>query len=108
MNDDATSPTRPLPYEFRTSERYSEAVFRQEPARHGVIILRGQCPRCAAPLSIPILDPVLGGRRDFPSWLAPGGDRREDATPLLCNCREPHPGRPADAIGCGAYWTTVL
>jgi hypothetical protein len=34
-----------------------------------------------------------------------GGTR---ALPMLCTCVLPHPDRPADEEGCGAYWSVEV
>jgi hypothetical protein len=105
VEDHAASAKELLPYEIGTDPRYSEAVFRPTSARLSVLVLQGECPRCAALIDIPVLDPVLGGNRTA----SPGAPSSEDgAVPLLCTCREPHPGRPDEAVGCGAYWSMVL
>jgi hypothetical protein len=107
MDDDTASATELLPYEVITDPRYSAAVFRLASASLSVLVLRGTCPRCAVLIDIPVLDPVLGGNRTMSPGM-PSSEDEDDAAPLLCTCREAHPGRPDEAIGCGAYWNAVL
>jgi len=107
MDDDAVQATEPLPYQVITCPWYAEAVFQVASVQLSVLLLRGVCPRCAALIDIPVLDPMLGGNRT--ATLEPGEDELdEDVAPLLCTCREAHPGRPDGVVGCGAYWNAGL
>jgi hypothetical protein len=102
-----------LPYQETTDSRYVEAPgFSVERAAFGVWILHGLCPRCAAQINVPVLDPVFGGSRVKFALDAAGDDSRpesdEELVPVLCTCTEAHPGRPAGAVGCGAFWNYSL
>jgi hypothetical protein len=111
-HDTANPDGEPLPYREMTDESYAESAARdftvEEPKR-GILILRGPCPRCRAIIDIPVVDGIFfrASLRDARMWhrRRSGADHEE---PMLCTCEERHPGRPDDAVGCGAYWTLVL
>ncbi|QGN48116.1 hypothetical protein GKC29_15565 [Micromonospora sp. WMMC415] len=113
-HDDSAPPPdgEPLPYREVTDEKYAESAartFTVDEPDPGTLVLRGPCPRCHALIDIAVVDGVFRTSR----LLGAGPWRRGRSTadheePMLCTCQESHPGRPDDAVGCGAYWTLVL
>jgi hypothetical protein len=92
-----------LPYLETTAPDYAGAAaskFTIEDHGAGLQILRGPCPRCAAPIDIPIVRQVV---KSFGA--APDTDNVE---PVMCTCEETHDGRPEGRVGCGAYWNFAL
>ena len=97
----------PLPYVETTEEEYARLVARTftvaEP-QPGTLVLSGPCPRCSAPIDIPIVTEVFRAGR-VRGGRAEGGRRAE---PMACTCEEEHPDRPDGLHGCGAYWTLLV
>lgn len=92
-----------LPYEEVTNEEYAvqaARTFRVERVAVGLTLLHGPCPRCTAQITSPMAKVVY---RD---------DRPEDDDArfhvVFCTCGHPHPGRPEERVGCGAYWGFLL
>ena len=112
--------SRTLPYREMTDTTYSERVadsFAVEEPEPGTLILRGPCPRCGAIIDIPVVDGIfrLAMRSTTGISRAAWGWKRKPAEgpsshvePMICTCEDPHPGRPDDDIGCGAYWTLTV
>jgi hypothetical protein len=109
----STPPGEPLPYLEITNEDYGRLAARDftvEEVRSGTLILRGPCPRCQAPLEVPVVSTIVrhrsfGGsvwRRVDP---VPAADQVE---PMMCTCEDEHPNRPDGRYGCGAYWTVTI
>ncbi|MEH0542521.1 hypothetical protein QA802_05340 [Streptomyces sp. B21-105] len=100
----------PAPYAEATDPAYAERAaetFTLREAGPGLLVLSGPCPRCAAPLEVPLphmvfrgLDGILALFR--PSQRRPASDTRDE--PVACACDEHHPDRPEGRKGCGAYW----
>lgn len=96
--------TDPLPYRVVTEPEYAANAARTfvvETYPEGRL-LRGDCPRCGATIEVPLVDEMFSRRP------VPGPSPADQAEPVICTCREPHPGRPADDVGCGAYWVFVI
>jgi hypothetical protein len=99
-----------LPYRETTDAAYADtaaATFTASTPAAGVLMLTGPCPRCATVIQIPVVDGVYKGlrlRRREPAPTSP----TPRVEPMICTCEEPHEGRPADRIGCGAYWLLEL
>ncbi len=94
----------PLDYAETTADDYAEKFVQSatpSTTRRGVQ-LSGRCPRCDDPMDYPIVTEV------FQSSTGGGHGAGTDETPLLCTCKVPHPKRPADEEGCGAYWNIRL
>jgi hypothetical protein len=96
--------TDTIDYEETTGDDYAETFVQSATSsttRRG-LLLSGRCPRCNDPMDYPIVTEVFqsstGGRQSATT----------DDTPLLCTCKVPHPKRPADDEGCGAYWNIRL
>ncbi|MBE8475991.1 hypothetical protein [Streptomyces justiciae] len=68
----------------------------------GLRILCGPCPRCSAPIDIPLFQETVKGTRSHPSTATSGIET------VMCTCQEPHEGRPEGRVGCGAYWNFLL
>ncbi|WP_460660169.1 hypothetical protein [Kribbella swartbergensis] len=100
MND--VRPDGLVPYREVSEPGYAEKAaetFVIEEFDVGVSLLGGLCPRCQAPIEVPLIDGVFRA--------APAQERTERSThsvPIICTCTEAHPGRPDDRVGCGAYW----
>jgi hypothetical protein len=100
-----------LPEGFVSYREVSEPDYAEEAAATFVIedfdigmsLLSGLCPRCGAPIEVPLIDGVFRGDRAVLVDTAEraGGTR---AVPIICTCTEAHPGRPDGRVGCGAYW----
>ncbi|MEU1787244.1 hypothetical protein AB0H03_12660 [Streptomyces sparsogenes] len=96
-----------LPYAEVTEDSYAEraaADFTLTEVGPGTAELRGPCPRCGTVIHVPVVSSTYksfrlsrGARRSSP----PPGERLE---PVICTCADDHPGRPADKVGCGAFW----
>lgn len=105
-----------LPYQEITDHSYAQraaANFTIEVPRRGMRVLRGECPRCEAIITIPLPPTMFDGSR----WSITGILRRGAAEPddpppyhpVMCTCdTHEHAGRPEDATGCGAYWNFVI
>ena len=95
-----------LPYLEITEPGFAPAAaatFTIDSYGAGVQLLRGPCPRCSAVIDIPVVVEVVKGA-GRPGQ--PAGEPAEE--PVICTCGEKHDGRPADRVGCGAYWNFVL
>ncbi|MEV0794103.1 hypothetical protein [Kribbella sp. NPDC050459] len=107
MTTDDAVRNGPVPYREVSEPGYAEqaaGTFVIENFGVGTSLLGGRCPRCDASIEIPLLDDVFRGdlgSRPGGGTGAPGGIR---SVPIICTCAEAHPGRPADRVGCGAYW----
>jgi hypothetical protein len=91
-----------LPFAETTAQNYAEAfsaTCELTETRRGVL-LAGTCPRCHDPMDYLVPTGVFLGAIGTPAYVRP--------TPLMCTCRNPHPGRPDSDEGCGAYWTVEL
>lgn len=72
------------------------------------VVIEATCPRCdhltATHLPIGVIAPAMKGivRRSVD---IPAG--RYD-TVMVCSCGYPHPGRPPEETGCGAYWRVAM
>ncbi|MDO0928908.1 hypothetical protein QQY24_27140 [Streptomyces sp. TG1A-8] len=92
-----------LPYAEESEPAYVQHVaehFELRPYGKGLLLACGPCPRCAAPLEIPV---VLTTVR-LMSWRAPARPGPIEV-PMACNCDEDHDHRPDGVTeGCGAFW----
>ncbi len=111
------SPDRnPLPYrevsEGDYAQRAADQNFVLDMSEPGVPILRGTCPRCSDFMIFPVLEDVykvISPKNQHAALAAKGaGDSRDQIEPMICTCEKEHPGRPAQAEGCGAYWKLRL
>jgi hypothetical protein len=98
------------PYEEVTDDRYAKEAannFAPSSPAPGTLALTGPCPRCDVVIQIPIVDEVYKTFR-WRTGKAPSGAVQPKTTervePVVCTCVEPHPNRPANRTGCGAYW----
>lgn len=108
----------PLPFKVQSSNEYAIHVartFRDVMSKDGSLTLVGSCPRCEHAMEYLIA--ASGVTR---SWIRRASDllsRAENPTPpsavpaggddvekMICTCEHDHPGRPADYLGCGAWW----
>lgn len=100
-------------------------VKRRSPGRS--IVATGACPRCTHDVDYSFL-PTISLPRGGPTTLGKGsgvtkvvkeeqtdgagheGDSiaQYDTVPILCRCREDHPGRPEGDRGCGIAFNTEL
>lgn len=70
-------------------------------------VLRGTCPRCGDSMDFLVVTEVWQSiTTATPPAESPSST--QDEVPLLCTCSAPHPGRPADEEGCGAFWNIVV
>lgn len=97
-----------LPYAETTDDEYAQVVARTftvaEP-HPGTLVLSGPCPRCTAPIDIPVVTEVFRVRRSRRLVLE---DHEPLVEPMACTCDEEHPDRPDGLQGCGAYWTMLV
>lgn len=89
------------------AERFLAAAKVTEDADSVELI--GPCPGCGHVMTFLITEYAahrhwFGFR--FQQLLNPGPD--PEPVPMLCTCEEDHPGRPAEGVGCGAYWNVRL
>jgi hypothetical protein len=115
-----------LAFQARTSPDYTHSSARtfEIIAVGNDIVLRGPCPRCEHLMEmahylgqyvIKSIAPSIEAPAN-PATPPPTAMNAEPVVPspdsstvyLLCTCAADHPGRPADEIGCGAYWDLVL
>jgi hypothetical protein len=95
-----------LPYAEITDEDYAISAagkFRIERLDGDVTLLHGTCPRCAGPVSTPLVPVVY---REASTGERPSEDGEFHV--VFCTCDHPHPNRPPDRSGCGAYWGFLL
>ena len=102
-----------LPYEEITEPSYAETAARSftvERAKAGVALMHGICPRCGAHITSPLVaflyrDSLVG--RDK---ARSGQETSDDGVyhVVFCTCDHPHPNRPVERVGCGAYWSFLL
>lgn len=109
----ASTPTgEPLPYLEITDEDYGRRAaneFTVEEFRSDTLILRGPCPRCRAPLEIPVVGTVVHRASFGRPWRRPDRPQTaEQVEPMMCICEDDHPNRPDGRHGCGAYWTVTI
>ncbi|MFE6871559.1 hypothetical protein ACFVFS_34040 [Kitasatospora sp. NPDC057692] len=96
----------------------TEPAYAEEAARTFTVeeypeglLLRGPCPRCGTHIQIELFEavfsrgPTPGGS---PTGTHADGPEAGSVEPVICTCEEPHPGRPADDIGCGAFWVFLI
>lgn len=98
------------PYLEQTEERYSQlaaTTFTVTSHPLGVLLLSGPCPQCAANIVVPIVESVFrsGDPTASSAALPSVADGYET---IVCNCEEPHAGRPDGLAGCGAYWRSKI
>ncbi|MFB7407293.1 hypothetical protein ACFCZ2_08945 [Streptomyces sp. NPDC056202] len=94
-------PGPPLPFRRVTEAGYADAAaraFAVDRGPGGVVRLTGPCPRCGAWISPPAVAETVRGR----DTTGPG------LVTVVCDCEEPHPQRPANRTGCGAYWNLTI
>lgn len=105
-------PAEPLPYVEMTESRFAEEAAKTFIAQSHPegIVLSGNCPRCGAPIQVPLLVETFsrGVRWGRGTYAGPPPATARRSEPIICTCEEPHPGRPDGYVGCGAYWTLVL
>ncbi|MGS2644482.1 hypothetical protein [Streptosporangium sp. LJ11] len=116
MTASASSPAdgEPLPYKEITDEAYARLAadsFTVEEPYPGTLILRGPCPRCRAPIEIPLVSGIVRSSRSARDRLRrrprpPAAS--ETVEPMMCTCEDDHPARPEGRYGCGAYWTLTI
>jgi hypothetical protein len=102
----------PLPYREVSEDDYAKLAadrnFVLEAPAGGLPVLSGTCPRCRDFMIFPVIDRYYRAvQREEEPEIA--DDQAHDRVePLICTCVGEHPGRPAGAEGCGAYWTLRL
>jgi hypothetical protein len=103
-----------LPYSEITDSTYANLAaqnFALDELEPGILILRGNCPRCGALIEVPAVSGIFQGLRSITDIFrrrpttSPGAAHLE---PMICVCEEEHPNRPKGRVGCGAYWTLIL
>lgn len=103
------------PYSEVSDSGYAEYAadnFTLDMTQPGFTVLRGTCPRCEDFMVYPVLEDVYkttrpndgGGTSKTPGE----SDSSGRVEPMICTCEGEHPGRPAGAEGCGAYWSLRL
>ncbi|MEV4411817.1 hypothetical protein [Catellatospora sp. NPDC049609] len=95
-------------------------TFDADRAREGSLILRGTCPRCRHAMEYVITSGVIRSWQQQPSAeptptaaspapsTAPSVDTGAPVEQMCCTCDQEHIGRPADYLGCGAYWNLAI
>jgi hypothetical protein len=100
----------PRSYAEKTDDRYAERAASEFTADStaGAVTLRGPCPRCQHVMEYLIGDVVRHWR--WRPAAQPAAPRPEPETTehMICTCEEEHPGRPADYLGCGAFWDLAI
>lgn len=100
-------------------------VSRRAPGRS--VVATGACPRCTHDVDFTFLTIIslprgglttLGkgsgatkteeGQQTHGSGQEDDGIAQYDTVPILCRCRDDHPGRPKDDRGCGIVFNTEL
>lgn len=105
-------------YQEVTDPAYAEKVaktFTLDEPEPGTQILRGPCPRCGTVIDVPvvsvvfrlIMDDALGTTRAVWGRKKAVSDGPQ-VEPMMCTCEDPHPGRPPDYVGCGAFWKLAI
>lgn len=105
-----------LPYVEITEDAFAEKAaetFAVAELARGMLILRGPCPRCQAQIDIPVVTTLFRSPHSFVGLFSRKGPKAAgeddlEPEPMLCTCDDDHPGRPADRVGCGAYWTLTI
>jgi hypothetical protein len=104
-----------MPYQEATDPAFAEKAAKTFTASRdadGTISLMGHCPRCHANMEVFVPGEIfianrfgffgrLLGRTGSASSTA---NNDEQDVPIACLCAAPHPGRPSNRTGCGAYW----
>ena len=99
---------------------YAARTFGSVISKDGSVTLVGSCPRCMHAMEYLIASggvtrswvrrasSLLGGAGSAApvSPLPAAGD--DDAEKMICTCEHDHPGRPADYLGCGAWWNLAV
>ncbi|CAL9276906.1 hypothetical protein ACFC5H_17275 [Streptomyces rochei] len=100
--DQGPATREPVPYREVTEDHYAPTYTAEvtvTPVDAESVVLSGRCPRCRCPAVF------LHAPRTFRA--APRRAGRSDI-PVICTCTTPHPDRPEDETGCGAYWNVRL
>ncbi len=101
-----------LPYldisEDDYAQRAADGNFVLDVAAPGSAILSGRCPRCGHSMTFPVLTDYFPKGVWHEKTSAAGKGKRETVEPMVCLCRDEHPGKPADVEGCGAHWKLIL
>jgi hypothetical protein len=98
-----------LPYQEITEDDYASCAavaFTASRPVPGTLVLTGPCPRCTVIIHVPIVDGVYKSsrRRRTTTAAQPEPSATQRVEPVVCTCDEPHADRPANRVGCGAYW----
>lgn len=117
---DETAPAcERMPYQETTDPAFGQqaaGTFIASRAADGTTSLVGSCPRCSAGMEVVIPDEMflanrtgllrrMFGRTDGTTSPA---ESDKQVVPMICLCPAPHPGRPQDRKGCGAYWNLTV
>jgi hypothetical protein len=100
----------PLAYEEVTEDSYAEHAtgFDIDTTPDDTIVLHGTCPRCRHVMEYVISDSVTKRAAEAVTTTAPAQDGQPSVEEMCCTCDQEHPGRPADYLGCGAFWDLAL
>jgi hypothetical protein len=118
-SDDTTAACERMPYQETTNPAFGQQAagkFIASRTADGTVSLLGSCPRCSASMEVVIPDEMflanrtgllqrMFGRTD---WTTSPAESNEQEVPMICLCPAPHPGRPQDRKGCGAYWNLTI
>jgi hypothetical protein len=111
-----------LPFKVETSDEYAIYVartFGDVMSRDGSVTLVGSCPRCKHVMEYLIASggvtrswvrraSGLLSRAENPAPASPVPAAGDDVEKMICTCEHEHPGRPADYLGCGAWWNLAV
>ena len=112
----------PLPFREETSDDYAihaAQTFDVVMSRDGSMALVGSCKRCEHAMEYLIAkDGVTKSwvrraagpqnRAGRPAVALPAPADGENGVQMICTCEDEHPGRPADYLGCGAWWNVAV
>lgn len=90
-----------LPWIRVTEDAYAltaARTFTVDRSPGGTLRLSGPCPRCGTWFTLPVVSETVRGRTNS----------RSGYVTVMCGCEEPHPQRPANRTGCGAYWNLTV
>ncbi|MFD5720923.1 hypothetical protein [Streptomyces sp. NPDC127036] len=116
-SDDTASACESMPYHETTDRvfgQHAASTFVASEATDDTISLVGSCPRCLAGMEVVIPSVMFLANR---TGRLRGFFKKDDKTPtagkeqnvpMICLCPAPHPGRPQDRKGCGAYWNLTV
>jgi hypothetical protein len=114
-DDDTASACERMPYEEITEDAFGQqaaTTFDATRAADDTYSVVGRCPRCGASMEVVIPGEMFLANRSLlrrrPWRTDSTASPRTEEVPMSCLCSAPHPGRPQDRKGCGAYWKLIV